>query len=209
MAQNKVVNTKAPDKPQGRGRPRGSNAREEVIAKAGAAFVQHGYHGCTVEHILEATGVSRTNFYRFFKNKEAVFEAIFADKLSNLGEKMDSAKEEAQLGTSAEEKIAYLLNVYLQACFSIEDLLSVIIQESESLPQYREIKAKAVNKFAKNISRIVVEGGYQKPDPLLMSGMLAAIDRIMLTESQTRKTKTKKISHSHEVCMRLISLLFS
>ena len=85
-----------PDLSCKRGRPKGSNAQQQIVENAGGAFVKHGYHACTVEHILEETNVSRTNFYRFFKNKEAVFESIMRDQLDKLRETQEEAQSDQE-----------------------------------------------------------------------------------------------------------------
>lgn len=178
----------------GRGRPKGSTVREDIIESAGLAFVKHGYHACTVAHILEETGVSRTNFYRFFKNKEEVFEAIFLNSLENLAQGMQQARETLPKKMDARDKIVYLLDKYLRACFSMEALLPVIIEESNSLPRYRVIKEDVLKLFFNNISKTIVAGGHPKPDALRVEGFMAAVDRIVLLEAQKKLSSQRKIN---------------
>jgi len=192
---------------EARGRPKGSKAREQVVNNAGKAFVKYGYHACTVEHILEETGVSRTNFYRFFKNKEEVFGSIFQNSLEELREKMQGSRKRLDKESSALEKIDRLFDAYLEACFSVEELLPILVEESQTLPEYRALKELTFNRFKKNMTEILVQGGYQKPDPLMLEGVLAAVDRVLLIESKKNKNVSSKKKTVKMICMNFVSLL--
>jgi len=180
-----------------RGRPKGSNAQQQIIDKAGAAFVMHGYHACTVEHILAETGVSRTNFYRFFKNKEEVFEHIMREQLERLNEAQKITRQLIPADAPAEENLQIMFESYLKACFSIGDLLSVLFQEQYTLPELRKLRELALSRFKNNITTLLKSHDMPKPDDLLLEGCLAAIDRMMLLESlsndpiETKITKVK------------------
>ncbi len=192
-----------------RGRPRGSNVCEDVVDKAGAAFVKHGYHGCTVEHILQETGVSRTNFYRFFKNKESVFEALFSHSLANLQAGMEVAREEGSKNMTSLERADFLLEHYLLACFSKEELLPILMQESLALPRYREIREKALQNFAKNIAQSIERDGFGESNALLIEGFMAAVDRIVLLESQTNFPIKTKVSRSKAAIRAFLPAMIS
>lgn len=190
-----------------RGRPKGSDVEQQIIDKAGVAFVKNGYSACTVEHILEETGVSRTHFYRFFKNKEAVFQAIFLDQVTQLTKIMDHSRSQLDKNMSAEEMIAAMFETYLKACFSLEDLLPVIFQEQQSLPELRLMREQMIGRFKDNIKKLLKKHGYQTPDDLLVEGCLAAVDRMVLVESLKNISSLKKIEHVKKISVEFTSLL--
>ena len=53
-----------------------NEVREILIDAAEDVYAEHGYHDCTVAMILDASGVSRPTFYRYFKNKDEVIGAV-------------------------------------------------------------------------------------------------------------------------------------
>ena len=65
----------------------GEQLREEIIAASGQVYAQRGYHGVTVERILKAAGVSRPTFYRYFRDRYEVLDALIGalnDQLRDL-----------------------------------------------------------------------------------------------------------------------------
>lgn len=193
-------------KSERRGRPKGSTVREDILENAGAAFVKQGYHACTVEHILYETGVSRTNFYRFFKNKEEVFEAIFQDKIEKLFSQMMAAERTVPDKASARERLDLSLQSYLEACFSVEDLLPILILESQSLPKSRKIKETVLKGFLDRITNTAFRIGGKKPDSLLVEGFMAATDRILLVESQKQSSSDDKVARSKAAILKFFEV---
>ncbi|TBO31161.1 TetR/AcrR family transcriptional regulator [Aquabacterium lacunae] len=69
---------------RGRGRPPRSAAETEAIRlqiqqAAAQVFGEHGYHGVSVELILQACGLSRPTFYRYFPNADAVIDRVLKE----------------------------------------------------------------------------------------------------------------------------------
>ncbi|MBI4907350.1 MAG: TetR/AcrR family transcriptional regulator [Acidobacteria bacterium] len=65
--------------------------RRVILAAATRLFGQQGYHATTVPMIVAEAGTSTGNFYFYFRNKEDVFAAA----LSNLGERISAAINDA------------------------------------------------------------------------------------------------------------------
>ena len=74
---------------RGRGRPpltrdEAQAVRDRIQAAAAQVFAQHGYHGVSVELILQACGVSRPTFYRYFRNTDEVINLVLQDVNDSL-----------------------------------------------------------------------------------------------------------------------------
>ena len=52
--------------------------RERILEAAERAFVRHGFHAATMQHVAEAAEMSAGNLYRYFPSKEAIVEALCA-----------------------------------------------------------------------------------------------------------------------------------
>lgn len=55
---------------------KGRQSRELLLKQAARAFTRHGFHGTSVAHILRESGMAGGSFYQYFKDKEAVFQAL-------------------------------------------------------------------------------------------------------------------------------------
>ncbi len=52
--------------------------RERILEAAERAFVAHGFHAATMQHVAEEAGMSAGNLYRYFPSKESIVEALCA-----------------------------------------------------------------------------------------------------------------------------------
>ena len=50
--------------------------RERILEAAERAFVRHGFHAATMQHVAEEAGMSPGNLYRYFPSKESIVEAL-------------------------------------------------------------------------------------------------------------------------------------
>ena len=52
--------------------------RARILEAAERAFVAHGFHAATMQHVAEEADMSAGNLYRYFPSKEAIVEALCA-----------------------------------------------------------------------------------------------------------------------------------
>ena len=52
--------------------------RERILEAAERAFVRHGFHAATMQHVADEAGMSAGNLYRYFPSKEAIVEGLCA-----------------------------------------------------------------------------------------------------------------------------------
>ncbi len=53
--------------------------RAAILAAARELFTEHGYHGCSIDAILNRAGSSKGAFYHHFSDKAALLEALLTD----------------------------------------------------------------------------------------------------------------------------------
>ena len=56
---------------------KGQETRQRIIAEAAAIFNQRGYAGCSIQAIMEATGLEKGGIYRHFESKEELAAEAF------------------------------------------------------------------------------------------------------------------------------------
>jgi TetR/AcrR family transcriptional regulator, repressor for uid operon len=61
--------------PTGR-RPAEAERHERILKAAERAFVRHGFHAATMQHVADEVGMSAGNLYRYFPSKEAIVEGL-------------------------------------------------------------------------------------------------------------------------------------
>lgn len=58
---------------------RGEKRRRRLIAAARAVFVERGFEGTTLDHVIAVAGGSRSTLYQQFGDKEGLFAAIIGE----------------------------------------------------------------------------------------------------------------------------------
>ncbi len=59
-------------------RPADVVRRERILEGAERAFVRHGFHATTMQHVADELGMSAGNLYRYFPSKDAIVEGLCA-----------------------------------------------------------------------------------------------------------------------------------
>lgn len=52
------------------------NTKEKIILVAYKAFINSGFHNTSMQQLVALSGLSKGAFYHYFKNKEALYEAV-------------------------------------------------------------------------------------------------------------------------------------
>jgi AcrR family transcriptional regulator len=58
--------------------------RRQILGAAKAVFAEAGYHGASINAIIERAQIARGTFYLYFESKSAVFDSILDQALSDL-----------------------------------------------------------------------------------------------------------------------------
>jgi AcrR family transcriptional regulator len=58
--------------------------RRQILAAAKQVFAEAGYHGASINAIIERAQIARGTFYLYFESKSAVFDSILDQALADL-----------------------------------------------------------------------------------------------------------------------------
>jgi AcrR family transcriptional regulator len=58
--------------------------RRQIMTAAKHVFAEAGYHGASIHAIIERAQIARGTFYLYFESKEAVFDSILDQAMSDL-----------------------------------------------------------------------------------------------------------------------------
>lgn len=62
--------------------------RRQILTAAKTVFAEAGYHGASINAIIERAQIARGTFYLYFESKAAVFDSILDQALSDLRTKI-------------------------------------------------------------------------------------------------------------------------
>ncbi len=158
---------------------RRSDERPQELAEAAfAMFAERGFAATRLEDVAKSAGVSKATIYRYFDNKEQLFEAVVRQKVSPQFAQM-SAFVEAFEGTTTDllKTFFSLLRGALDGPFP--SMVKLIISESENFPAlsrlWSELAVKRMFKLvAQILKRGVDRGEFRELDPQVITPLIMA-----------------------------------
>ncbi|WP_235902106.1 TetR/AcrR family transcriptional regulator [Alcanivorax sediminis] len=141
-------------------------------------FAQRGLQRTTVQHLLDASDVSRRTFYKYFRNKMDVLESIYRIFVDNM--LLHFHKEVKQAG-SANDIIRNTTKVYFEYHVSMGPIIKLMMEEARSstsalAPHRMRAQSIASEVLTAQISRFTG----RDYDPLVFRTMLWMLENYSL-----------------------------
>jgi len=116
---------------RGPGRPRRTDeetakVRRRIVEAAERTFAREGYHGVTATRVIEEAGLTRTNFYRYFRNADEPLQVVFEQCTGDLQELIEGGVTPVPHGP---ERIVAGIDAYLTWSRRYRHLLPAMIAD--------------------------------------------------------------------------------
>lgn len=99
-------------------------SRQRILKTARRLLARHGYDGATMDQIAQEAGTSIGNLYFYFRNKEALLEAVVMSQLAENGSRVDARLADIPSGPLA---VAVGMYTYLEALFEDPDMARIFV----------------------------------------------------------------------------------
>lgn len=154
-------------------------AQGGIVAAAAGVFARRGFASARVEDILEAAGIARRTFYKYFGSKEEVLAALYDVATREL---LDAVAEAgASEGRDALDAVRRGLDVYLDYHVENAALLKVLVEQAI---RSDSPLAEGRRRFRKELVRIldaaVRARTGEKNDPMLYAALVSALEGVSL-----------------------------
>ncbi len=106
-----------------------SQARAEILIHSMQVFAQRGLQRTTVQHLLDASDVSRRTFYKYFRNKMDVLESIYRIFVDNM---LLHFHKQVKQASSANDIIRNTTKVYFDYHVSMGPVIKLMMEEARS-----------------------------------------------------------------------------
>ena len=140
-----------------RSRQRYAKRRTEVVDTAARVFAARGFHGTTIEDLVEATGLQRGGLYHYMDGKLDLLIAIHQRFIDPL---LANAREVAERDEPADVQLRELARVLMRDIADYHDQVTVFLHEwraIESDPAWRDIR-RARQEFEQIVARVLERG---------------------------------------------------
>lgn len=151
-------------------------AQAKVVAAAAVVFTRLGFSAARVEDVLEAAGIARRTFYKYFRNKEDVLAALY--ELATTEILRAATAPDGADGLSA---VRTTLDAYLDYHVENAALVRVLVEQAMHADSPL---APARRKFREGLvavlDRAVRAATGEVHDPLLYAALVSALEGLSL-----------------------------
>ncbi len=118
------------------------STRERILDAALDVFSEKGYHQATVDEIAERAGLGKGTLYRYFANKETLFNELVRSRLEEL-------EHAANAVLDGQDDVLTMISKYLRSYFEFFDrnerLYRVVVQQRGDVGQeFQDVYVKTV-----------------------------------------------------------------
>lgn len=130
--------------------------KQRIVEASLILFQQDGYHGVTVDRIVEYIGASKGGFYHNFKSKDELLYEIHDVFISYVIKKSQQAYDQYDTPIT---KLCAMVQTLTEVFDVYQAHITVFYEESASLPEvYSEIIHKKRKQYRDILQKVVVEG---------------------------------------------------
>jgi AcrR family transcriptional regulator len=169
-----------PDRSRPRSAARYSARRDQVVDQAAAVFARKGFHGTSIDDLVEATGLHRGGLYYYIGSKEQLLIRIHERFIGPL---LEQARNIVERSEPPEVELRLLADALIRDIVDYRDQVTVFLHEWKVVannPEWQDVH-RARREFesiiATCIRRGCESGVFRELDvPLTMRGFLGMIN---------------------------------
>lgn len=137
---------------------KGDQTRQRIIAQSAPLFNQRGFAGCSMQDIMEATGLEKGGLYRHFASKEELAAEAFRYA---AGRSMDRRMALVEQTEGAIAKLRAQLHAFVHVPSQIPGgcvLMNTAIDADDTNPLLRQLAYEAIQRWKTMLIGIVEDG---------------------------------------------------
>src|ERR1700722_16754531 len=137
---------------------KGEMTRQRIIEEAAPIFNQRGYEACSIQALMEATGLEKGGIYRHFANKEELAAEAFRYALGRVREVRLEGLGEIE---GSMEKLRYMVRRFVETPGIVPGgcpLMNLAIDSDDGNPVLRGLALDGFKVWKTRLCKIVKEG---------------------------------------------------
>jgi len=153
--------------------------RRTLLHKGKELFLKYGLAKTSIDDIVQACGIGKGSFYKFYSSKEELFYAIVKKEEQVRDQALGSLFQEQKSGTE-------LVRSFFETCFRMADenpFLQHMLKEGEYERLVRKLPRHVVEESSREddekgkqaIEALMSLGVFREQDPDLIVGILKAV----------------------------------
>jgi AcrR family transcriptional regulator len=177
--------------------------RERILENASELFAAKGYHGTTIDEIVQATGIAKGTFYIYFDSKEELLVEVIKKLIDKTLERIDremEEKKEIDAVALIEVKGQAMLELYLKNSELLYMLLGEAVGNPRLMNQVKEVYEQLTHRLVEDLEEGVEEGKLFPYEDLktisyALVGMGQAMAILLTGSDELQLGKTRRTVH--------------
>ncbi len=164
--------------------------KEKIILAAKDMFANKGFNGTTMDELAKQAKVNKATIYYYFKDKEALYEYVFAESINNVVNDLEKRLKNTKTATDALK--AYIDSFYFNSKED-ETFMRILLRAVAS--QCYLFPKQVMKKFLRMLSILedildkgYNEGVFKKTDTKLVHFMIVGGISFLLTTKDKRSS---------------------
>lgn len=137
---------------------KGELTRQKIIEEAAPLFNQRGFAGCSMQDVMDATGLEKGGLYRHFASKEELAAEAFRYAMANS---IKARTDNLEHIRGAINQLRYVIRRFVEGPSVIPGgcpLMNTAIDADDGNPMLRRLALEGIQKWKANLHLIVEEG---------------------------------------------------
>ncbi|MGB1221791.1 MAG: TetR/AcrR family transcriptional regulator [Alcanivoracaceae bacterium] len=173
------------------------HARSEILVHAIGVFARRGLERTTVQHLLDAAGISRRTFYKYFRNKLDVLESIYEISVTNM---ILRFRREVERSQTVNDVIHNMCHIYFDYHLSLGPIIRLMMEEARRADSVlAPHRARAYETVANVMQNELYRLTGQKLDLLVHKTLIWTLENYSLYLLNESDCTQEKIDHCKTV----------
>ncbi len=137
---------------------KGDLTRQRIVALAAPLFNQRGFEGCSMQDVMQATGLEKGGLYRHFSSKEELAAEAFRYSLNNA---VKTRTQGLDAVGDPLEQLRYLIRRFVEEPSFMPGgcpLMNTAIDADDGNAVLRKLALDAIEDWKTRLTAIVLEG---------------------------------------------------
>lgn len=157
--------------------PKGLRTRQSIVQAGRAVFARSGFVSARMGDIAEEAGLSMGGLYRYFANKDDVFEAVIADVHDNLFRA--SVSREHSFADNPYEALLEANRGYLETYYEYRDVLRAFMEAAHVDARFRDfwwaMRTRHIERFLRVLHQVGADEGLDATEVRLSAESVACM----------------------------------
>jgi len=191
---------------------KGELTRQRIVELAAPIFNQRGFAGCSMQDVMDATGLEKGGLYRHFSSKEELAAEAFRFAVQNS---VKIRTEGLESISSALEKLRRIVRQFVELPSPTPGgcpVMNTAIDADDGNPALRKLAVQAMTNWKARLAAIVEEGIRRREirkntDPgRVANTIIAALEGgLMISRLEGTKTALRDVQESLETFLEQIA----